>query len=171
MKFKTFRALVLGGLAIVAAAAAAGAYVACRSDDAPSGGGWRTAPVHANPEPRPATPSPGRPATAGQPAPAAANDPLALRPLDRRVLDRVKQGIAGDKVKDAFKSESYKVNLYREEGKVRVKIDLDRDEKWDEKWDFESEGGQEIVKRKVATRDDENYDQSYRLAGDRWQKE
>ncbi len=88
--------------------------------------------------------------------------------MDQKILEKLRAGFSGDKVKDVFKSEPFKVNLYKEEGKVRAKVDLDRDEKFDEKWDFDTEGGKEKVKRRVSTQDDESYDREYRLEEGRW---
>jgi hypothetical protein len=100
---------------------------------------------------------------------AIPSDPTALRPIDLRILERVKSGVSSDKIKDAFPGEPTKVNLYNEAGKVRVKLDLDRDDRWDEKWDFESEDGNEVVKRRVSTADDDaTYDVEYRLREGRW---
>jgi hypothetical protein len=52
----------------------------------------------------------------------------------------------------------------------RLKVDLDRDEKWDEKWTFASDGGTDGVKRQVAPNDDEAYTEEYRLDGERWRR-
>jgi hypothetical protein len=93
--------------------------------------------------------------------------------MDREILDRVAQGISGDKAKDAVRGRPWKVNLYRDAGQSRVnrlKIDLDRDEKWDEKWTFTTDGGKDVVKRQVAPNDDEAYTLEYRLEGESWQK-
>jgi len=73
-----------------------------------------------------------------------------------------------DKVKDAFPRESFKVNVYRDDNDpnwTRLKIDLDRDGKDDEKWDLKD--GQP-AKRRVATRDDEQYDREYRWRNAQW---
>lgn len=103
--------------------------------------------------------------------PAGPTDPTALGPIDQRILARVKAGVAADKLKDVFSGEPIKVNLYKEGSAVRAKVDLDRDERWDEKWDFESDGGKEVVKRRVSTTDDDTtYDVEYRLVDGRWAK-
>lgn len=78
------------------------------------------------------------------------------------------QSATTDKVKDAFPGESFKVNVYRDDNGpnwTRLKIDLDRDGKDDEKWDLKD--GQP-AKRRVATRDDEQYDREYRWRNARW---
>lgn len=101
-------------------------------------------------------------------APAAG---LPLRDLDRLILSKIGAGISGDKVKDAFSGQPWKASLYRDAGFAwvnRVKLDLDRDEKWDEKWTIEREGGRETVKRQVAPADDERYTEEYRLQGGAW---
>jgi hypothetical protein len=167
MKFKTFRAIAVSGLVAFGGGAVVLAYMAC--DRGGEG-------ENAKPEPRltagaTRAPSKGGDAPAAPAAPAAPGDPLAFRPMDAKILDRVAAGIQGDKVKDAFPGETYKVNLYKDpDGKRRAKVDLDRDEKWDEKWDFEAESGQEVVKRHVATGDDERYDVELRLRGGAWVK-
>lgn len=78
------------------------------------------------------------------------------------------QPAATDKVKDAFPAESFKVNVYRDDNSpnwTRLKIDMDRDGKDDEKWDLKD--GQP-AKRRVATRDDEQYDREYRWRNAQW---
>jgi len=63
--------------------------------------------------------------------------------------------MSGSKVKDAFKGQAYKVNLYGSGGKVeRIKLDLDRDNAWDEKWSLEAPGVLEGLKRQISTADD-----------------
>jgi hypothetical protein len=78
------------------------------------------------------------------------------------------QSATTDKVKDAFPGESFKVNVYRDDNGpnwTRLKIDLDRDGKDDEKWELKD--GQP-AKRRVATRDDEQYDREYRWRSAQW---
>lgn len=92
-----------------------------------------------------------------------------LRPMDSEILAKIHAGISGKKEKDPW-SKSWKVNLYADagDGQVnRLKIDIDRDDKWDEKWTIE-EGGAK-VKRQVSSGDDDTlYDREYRLHGRRW---
>ena len=47
----------------------------------------------------------------------------------------------------------------------RVKIDLDRDEKWDEKWTIAADGS---IEREVAPADDEQYSEKYQRTGTEW---
>ncbi len=167
MKFKTFRTLVIGVAAVASLGMGALAFRACSQAE----------PEADSDEPRQqvATPTPTSPAatkptsqgwrSAGGDAKPA--EPGALRAMDQRILERVKQPVA-EKVKDAFKTESYKVNLYNEGGAIRAKVDLDRDEKADEKWDFEDDAGKQVVKRRVSSQDDEVYDLEYRLVEGRW---
>lgn len=139
MKFKTFRRLVIAGAGLTVGAGVA--YFVTREPPPP--------------------PPPLQVLTAHTDA-----GDLSLRPNDLKVLDLARQGIAGDKVKDALRGE-WKVNLYRDAGQAgvnRLKIDLDRDEKWDEKWTF---SGSE-VKRQVAPGDDENYTLEYLLGDGAW---
>jgi hypothetical protein len=141
MKFKTFRNLVTAGALIAVVAVCAPCF--------------RSEPT------LPPTPL-ARPSTGRTPT----------RPLDREIQHLLRSPTSADKTKDAFGG-AWKVNLYRDEGKRcfnRVKVDLDRDEKWDEKWDFETEGGEEKVKRHVAPADDEQYAEEYRLENGAWRR-
>ncbi len=172
MKYKTFRALMITGAGVLAIGAVAGTYAACsgKSDSTASATKTSAPPAHA-PAPSTRATVPPRAASTESAPPAtsaASSDASALRPMDQKILEKLRAGFSGDKVKDVFKSEPFKVNLYKEEGKVRAKVDLDRDEKFDEKWDFDTEGGKEKVKRRVSTQDDESYDREYRLEEGRW---
>ncbi len=163
MRYKTFRTLAIVG---AVGAGAAGLYGLSRLGGSPEP---PPAPVE---RPARAVPQVVPPAPV---APAAEPDasPDALRPMDREILARVAEGISGDKAKDAVRGRAWKVNLYQDAGQSRVnrlKIDLDRDEKWDEKWTFSTEGGVTAVKRQVAPNDDEAYTDEYRLDGERWRR-
>ncbi|MBP7632529.1 hypothetical protein KBA41_00045 [Candidatus Ozemobacteraceae bacterium] len=101
--------------------------------------------------------------------PAKPTDGLALRPMDTDILAVAAANISGDKVKDAAKGRTWKVNLYKDAGESqvnRVKVDLDRDDKWDEKWTWKNG----TVTREVASNDDEVYDRTFILdrAGKAW---
>jgi hypothetical protein len=91
-----------------------------------------------------------------------------LRPVDRDILTYLTQAAKGDKVKDAFSNQTYKVNFYRDSGSTwsRLKIDLNRNGKWDEKWTLDN-GRPD--KREVASQDNEQYDQQYRWRGAHWE--
>ena len=94
-----------------------------------------------------------------------------LRPVDQKIIGQLASPASGDKIKDAFSKESYKVNFYREASEQtwsRLKVDLNRNEKWDEKWDVAN--GQP-VKRQVASKDDENYDQTFVWKNGKWNAE
>jgi hypothetical protein len=122
---------------------------------------------------RPDPPTAARPFSS-QPA---TTSPPARRPVASASTNRDQLIVAylnshrratGDKIKDALPRESFKVNIYADNGSSlwnRLKIDLDRDEKWDEKWDLEN--GQP-AKRHVATNDDEQYNQEFRWQGGQW---
>ena len=116
---------------------------------------------------------------AGNPSPVTTETQTAQRPLvspdggsnfrDKLIVDYLNshRQATGDKLKDALPREAFKVNLYADNGSAtwnRLKIDLDRDEKWDEKWDLENA---QPVKRHVSTRDNEVYDQEFRWQGSR----
>ena len=88
------------------------------------------------------------------------------RPLDDVVLQALKAPVQ-EKIKDATGSTPYKVNLYSDD-RVRwnrLKIDLDRDEKWDEKWTIAADGA---IQREVAPADDEQYSETYVLTDKQW---
>lgn len=103
-------------------------------------------------------------------APAGAAQPQgAQRREDQLILNFLTtRSATTNKVQDAFPGESFKVNFYCDEGSAtwtRIKIDSDRDGKDDEKWDLQD--GQPN-KRRVATRDDEQYDREYRWRDSQW---
>jgi hypothetical protein len=91
-----------------------------------------------------------------------------LRPVDRDILTYLAQPASGNKVKDAFPNQTYKVSFYRDSGSTwnRLKIDLNRNGKWDEKWTIENGS---LNKRQVSSQDNEQYDQQYRWRGARWE--
>lgn len=86
-----------------------------------------------------------------------------LRDVDTDMLTLVK-GPAQEKVKDATKGKSYKINLYSDDGQKfnRAKVDLNRNDKWDESWTFKADG---TVERQVAPADDEKYSEVWLLSG------
>ena len=107
----------------------------------------------------PAPTPPANPVVVAQAARAADEATLpGLREVDRLILlDFRGKAIGTDKIKDATRGKPYKVNVYQDAGQRltnRVKVDLDRDEKWDEKWTFEPDGA---VTRQIAPNDDEKY--------------
>lgn len=186
MKYKTFRALVLGGGAVLGVATCGGLYAFSslgeRDTAGGSAGGNAVTPaasrtpflvrqpyIGGSPTPvAAASAAPGTPAAAAAAVPAGGQ---ALRPMDERILARAAKPVSGDKVKDAFPGERWKVNLYKDAGHAgvnRLKIDLDRDEKWDEKWTFVQDGDRAEVKRQIAPADDEQYSVEYRLRHGAW---
>jgi len=135
------------------------------------------APAPRSPKSPKAEPSPTADPVAEQEAPTPGPEGMErppieqMRPFDREILESIHRPFPGDKVKDAMPGRPFKVNLYKEPGDefaTRLKIDLDRDEKWDEKWSFSTKNGQQVVKRQVAPNDDENYTVEYRLRGEAW---
>jgi hypothetical protein len=98
-------------------------------------------------------------------------DSSNLRTVDREVLDLIRRRTADtDKIKDALPGRNYKVNLYRDAGFNRwnrVKIDLNRNNRWDEKWTIKDN----VIIRQVSSRDDEVYDQKFVLTGNQWQRQ
>ena len=92
----------------------------------------------------------------------------AGRPVDQFILGQLGRDLGSDKIKDATKGQTYKVNLYQDAGHStvnRAKVDLDRDDKWDEKWTID---GQTIT-RETAPSDDENYTVTHTWTGSGWQ--
>ncbi|MDP2342234.1 MAG: hypothetical protein Q8O67_14855 [Deltaproteobacteria bacterium] len=110
-------------------------------------------------------PPPAAAAVTPASTPAAAD---GLRPVDNDMLALVK-GPAQEKVKDATKGKSYKINLYSDDGARfnRAKTDLNRNDKWDESWTFGADGS---VERQVAPADDEKYTEVWTLSGGAWKK-
>lgn len=174
MKYKTFRALFWTGVAV----AVFGLVALCvgkaprRVEEVPVAVGGGEPGQATVPEPASAPQQSAEPAvtnlSAEAPQPGTTSP---LRELDRRILARLAQGVSGDKVKDAFPAATFKVNLYKDAGYARanrLKIDLDRDEKWDEKWNLDTKGSTPEVERQVAPEDDERYTRTYRLVGDAW---
>ncbi|MBK9001436.1 MAG: hypothetical protein IPM35_37425 [Myxococcales bacterium] len=165
MKYTTFRGLLIGG-GLLLVLGAFGSCLLCAGSQALS------------PKPPPPVATVVVPSAAPLPTPAAAptvtavvfTDSMPVTDVHRAVLAASKQNISGDKGKDALRGQAYKVNLYKDPGQTRVnrlKLDLDRDDKWDEKWTLE-DGGK--VKRQIAPADDENYTLEYRLEGEYWRK-
>jgi hypothetical protein len=156
MRFKTFRNAVLIPAGVLAGLLFLGGfamlYRSCQSA-----------------EPEPETTQKTLPANTPAPRPlVASNGGNNFR--DQLIVDYLNahRQAAGDKIKDALPREAFKVNLYADNASPtwnRLKIDLDRDEKWDEKWDLEN--GQP-VKRHVSTRDNEVYDLEFRWQAGGW---
>ena len=121
--------------------------------------------------PTPSPPTPTPPTSQGsatQPAQTAGD--LAPRAWDSDVLAWRTKSISGDKVKDASKGQSYKINLYKDAGSStvnRAKVDINRDDKWDEKYTFE--GDKVTLQRAPA--DDEKYTETYHWTGTGWAKQ
>lgn len=169
MKFKTFRGLIIG-VALVGGIGLWAASCAFCTKRAPDDNGAR-APQDvptAMPSPPTAVTAATATPTVAASAPAGGSDRATLRAMDREVLARIAGPVPGGKIKDLFPGRPYKVSIYKDAGHAkanRVKIDLDRNGKWDEKWTLEDDGK---IKRKVAPRDDENYTLEFRLRGDTW---
>lgn len=175
MKYRTFRNLVLlGGATMLAGLGATFYHFAGGSQTGHTQTVTRTAPAPAGDASgggatvnTQTTYPAGRVSTA--PARPATQSPSEERREDRLISEFLATHPATtDKVKDAFPGESFKVNFYRDGGSpvwTRIKIDVDRDGKDDEKWDLQD--GQ-LAKRRVATRDDEQYDREYRWRNSQW---
>ncbi len=164
MKFKTFRAIVIG----VGLAGLAGGIALCLSR---AGRGPKSGETNA-----PASTQASAQANAAPPVLATgatgATDAVgtALRPMDREILAALAKAAPGAKLKDALRGKPYKVDLYRDDGSAtvnRLKIDLDRDGTWDEKWDVEGVPPAAKVKRMTA-KGPEAWEDAFRLDGERW---
>lgn len=112
--------------------------------------------------------------SAPAPSPSAPEPTSAAAPTDRPVdaiaLRYRGQSISGDKLKDVTKGQPFKVNVYQDAGQStvnRLKIDLDRDDKWDEKWTFEADK----TVREVAPADDEAYSERWIRSDAGWARE
>jgi hypothetical protein len=167
MRFKTFRMIVIGGLAVAGLGGVIGAATCCKKEQASE-----PAPVAKKVEesPKPTVAKPTAEPTQTTPSDPT-GDTVELRPMDQQILDLLAKDSSTDKLKDAFPGKSFKANIYRDGAGTkfnRVKIDLNRNDKWDEKWSVEVEGGKETIKRQVAPADDEKYTHDYRLVGGKW---
>lgn len=159
VKLKTFLAGVAGGLLLLCAGIVAG-------------GGAVTDALTGPPAPPPTTllPVAVEPPPAVAPAPAAPEAAVVgdgLRDADRDAMSWRGKALKSDKSKDVSAKRPYKINVYQDSGHKtvnRLKIDLDRDDKWDEKWDFDGEE----LRRQVAPADDEQYTQTFRWSGNGW---
>lgn len=143
MKLKTFLTLVGGagllGAGAIGVAAANGAF----TSDAP------------------AVSAPVAPPTSRRKAQPVGPDKVVMAQL-RKMGERA---LTGPKEKDALGAGKAKVNLYQDEGHAsvnRLKVDWDRDDKWDEKWTFEDDGS---ITRQIAPEDDEVYSDTRTLGG------
>ncbi len=169
MRYKTFRAIVLSvvGLGVVGSIAL---VATCRRSD-PEPKAEKSA-VAEPAAPKPTAKAPEEPASEPKAKPALTGDDQPLRAIDEQILAKLGKSLGTDKIKDAIPGAA-KVSLYQDAGKSapnRVKIDLDRDDKWDEKWTIEDDGGKPKVKRQIAPADDESYTVEYRLRDGKWVK-
>ena len=165
MRFTTFRNFVMLPAGLLLGLLVVGGFaLLCRSC-----GSTRTTPESAPPiaqrENTTTAPTTTQRPLAGTPV-AASDDPRR----DKLIVDYLAAHpqAVGDKAKDVLPREAFKVSLYADNGSAawnRLKIDYNRNEKWDEKWDLEN--GQP-VKRHVASRDNEVYDKEYRWQGGLW---
>ena len=169
MKYNTFRTLILGGLVLVAVGVGAWIVFKPAPQEPPPA---PPAPVVIRevgpPPPSPVTPvtPPNLPTTT---TPPSTPEPPGLRDVDREMLRLVKTATVQEKIKDATSGRPYKINMYSDDGKAwnRAKIDLNRNEKFDEKWTWKPTGD---IERQVATKDDENYDQTWILLQSGWKQ-
>lgn len=162
MKYKTFRNLItLGGATVLAALFGTCAYFA--GGNQPASSRTNSAPINSGAQSQ--TDRASTVAPNGLPS----QSQNGQRREEQLILNFLAtQPATTDKIKDAFPRESFKVNIYRDEGSTtwtRLKIDLDRDGKDDEKWELKD--GQP-AKRRIATRDDEQYDREYRWRNSQW---
>lgn len=164
MKLSTF---LVGGLSLGVAAIAAGSVF------------WPDSPEpEPEPEPRTELVAAPQPAKADAPVEAKADEPVeaktdapdAAEPVggdtEYGELAWVGKDIGSAKLKDVTRGMPYKINVYQDDGHAtanRLKIDIDRDDKWDIKVTY----GEDIT-RKVSSNDDENYDLEEIWDGSAW---
>ncbi len=104
------------------------------------------------------------------PTPPVVKADLAARAYDTEAIAWKGKAITGDKVKDASHGKPYKINVYKDAGSAtvdRVKIDINRNEKFDEKINFEKNG---TITLERAPADDEKYTEKYHWNGSGWMK-
>jgi hypothetical protein len=133
-----------------------------------SGTAW----VRDGAEPDGARIQPTKPGTTSheEPRVPAGKSDLPARAYDSEVIAWKDKSISGDKIKDATKGKSYKINVYMDAGKTtvnRAKVDINRNDKFDEKYTFEP--GKITLQRAPA--DDEQYTETYHWTGDGWAKQ
>jgi hypothetical protein len=163
MRFKTFRMILIGGAAVCGVGGLLAASTCCKKED-------KTEVAKPTITAAPLKPPDPIPAAKPTQTPAAIVEEGALRPMDQQLIAYLEKPATTDKVKDAFPTQSWKANIYREGSASkfnRLKIDLNRNEKWDEKWTIEDDG---TIKRQVAPADDEKYTVEYRLIAGKWAK-
>lgn len=104
---------------------------------------------------------------------------LSITSIDKEILDYQKSGIStgeidkdGESYKRIINTKDYRLELRNDIKKGftfwnRIKVDYDKDKNWDEKWTFSKDGK---IKREVSPNDNENYEYTYYLKGEQWEK-
>lgn len=179
MKFKTFRNLVIAGVAGVAALsvwqirgclleqeAVEEELAARRAAALAEAQRQREQNPPAPPSSTPSTISPlaSTPASVG--IPILAGGPVQGHASPEAFLiATLGKPASGDKLKDVTNGQGAKLNVYNEGGVwARAKVDADRDEKWDESWHLDDG----IVVRRIAPNDDEQYTRELRHFSGVW---
>lgn len=164
MKLKNFLALV----ALAAAAGSVGLYFACSGKKQDKEDAAHLAQVRPKePVALPVDAAAAPPVDAAA-APAEVGD-LPVRPYDPVVLAWQGRTVKGGKQKDVAHGQPYKIDVYQDGGKSsvnRVKVDANRNNKWDDKFTFEP--GKITLEHAPA--DDEKYTEVYHWSGTRWVK-
>ena len=168
MKYRTFRNLVLlGGVTVLAGLGATCVLLVRSIPSGQTSARTATSATYNSAGERSGTTAPGA-STNGAVTPLM-QDGSGQRREEQLILNFLAtRSATTNKVQDAFPRERFKVNFYRDDtgpNWTRLKIDTDRDGKDDEKWELQD--GQPI-KRRVATRDDEQYDREYRWRNSQW---
>jgi hypothetical protein len=171
MKLQTFLLIATALMITFSVLAFKGCSKASKTDEAgyPVASG---AAVVSAPPPAPpvvASGSAGAALVAGSAAPPAGNFDLPARPYDTAILAFKGKHLDSDRIKDASKSETWKISVYQDSGQStvnRIKVDVNRNGKWDEKITFDGDK----VKLARASADDEKYDEEYRWEGGGWRK-
>ncbi len=148
MKYRTFRNIVL--VVVFSCGGLLGMFGAIKC------AGTLSPPPVAAPRASPARPpATGAPSAPLQPGPG-------MREIDRAALALLERPVE-PKIKDGTRGRPYKINVYSDDGRRwnRLKVDLDRDERWDESWTIKPDGS---IERRVPAEGS-----VYRLAGASWE--
>jgi hypothetical protein len=104
---------------------------------------------------------------------------LSLSAIDKEIFEYQKSSPStgeldkkGESYKRVINTSAYKLELRNDFKKGftywnRIKIDYDKDKSWDEQWSFSKDGK---IKREVSPNDNDNYEYTYYLKSDKWEK-
>lgn len=119
------------------------------------------------PAPPPAPPPVVAVAAPARPPPPAVAAAVPRQEIDQELFSWVGRTVQGGRREDVVPDRRYRVDVFQDAGKPAVnlvKVDLDRDGRWDEKVTLDADR----LTREVASADDEWYDLVYRWDGNAW---